>query len=270
MNSSKSVSIHLQGVGKIFPGEVEAVRNVDLSISSGRVVALLGPTGCGKTTILRMIGGLEEPTSGMVRCDPKDSVVGYCFQEPRLLPWRTVRRNVGLPLELQGVAESQRDKVIDSVLGMVGLQDASDRFPAALSGGMQMRTSLARSLVCEPELLLLDEPFAALDEVTRLRLDEEVSALVRRRGITTLIVTHSITEAVFIAVGTPTRRGDGHADLSYVMAAAEEIARTAKDYIVIVTKSTVPVGTNRQVKQTVKKANPQLEVLSKATPLAEL
>ena len=199
MNSSKSVSIHLQGVGKIFPGEVEAVRNVDLSISSGRVVALLGPTGCGKTTILRMIGGLEEPTSGMVRCDPKDSVVGYCFQEPRLLPWRTVRRNVGLPLELQGVAESQRDKVIDSVLGMVGLQDASDRFPAALSGGMQMRTSLARSLVCEPELLLLDEPFAALDEVTRLRLDEEVSALVRRRGITTLIVTHSITEAVFIA-----------------------------------------------------------------------
>ena len=199
MNSSDSVSIHLQGASKIFPGEVEAIRNVDLSISPGRVVALLGPTGCGKTTILRLIGGLEEPTSGTVECHPKNSVIGYCFQEPRLLPWRTVRRNVGLPLELQGVVESQRDKAIDSVLAMVGLQDASDRLPAALSGGMQMRTSLARSLVCEPDLLLLDEPFAALDEVTRLRLDEEVSALVRRQGITTLIVTHSITEAVFIA-----------------------------------------------------------------------
>ena len=199
MTSATSVSVRLQGVGKIFSGDVEAVRNIDLSFSSGRVVALLGPTGCGKTTILRLIGGLEEPTSGTVECHPQDSVIGYCFQEPRLLPWRTVRGNVGLPLELQGVAESQREKAIDSVLGMVGLQDASDRFPAALSGGMQMRTSLARSLVCEPELLLLDEPFAALDEVTRLRLDEEVSALVRRRGITTLIVTHSITEAVFIA-----------------------------------------------------------------------
>ncbi|MCH2161063.1 MAG: ABC transporter ATP-binding protein [Phycisphaerales bacterium] len=199
MSASKPVSIDLEGISKVFPGGVSTVDGIDLSIPGGRVTALLGPTGCGKTTLLRMIGGLVEPTAGTIRCSHPDPVTGYCFQEPRLLPWRSVAQNVGLPLELQGQSLAERAPAVNAVLELVGLREAYDRLPAALSGGMRMRTSLARALVSNPELLLLDEPFGALDEVTRYRLDEEVAELVRQSAMTVLLVTHSITEAVFLA-----------------------------------------------------------------------
>ena len=199
MSDQLPISVYLNGVSKVYAGGVSAVDRIDLSITGGRVTALLGPTGCGKTTILRMIGGLVSPSSGEIECSKPEPVIGYCFQEPRLLPWRTVEANVGLPLELQGVDPETRGKAVASVLQMVSLSDAANRLPAALSGGMRMRASLARALVSHPELLLLDEPFGALDEVTRYRLDEEVAELVRRTAMTVLLVTHSITEAVLLA-----------------------------------------------------------------------
>jgi NitT/TauT family transport system ATP-binding protein len=178
-------------------GDVEAVGGVDLELAPGTITVLIGPTGCGKSTVLRIIGGLDSPTSGVVERDPACSI-GFCFQEPRLLPWRSVRRNVALPLELAGRPRVEALATADARLEMVGLGDAADRLPAQLSGGMRMRAAVARALVSDPRLLLLDEPFGALDEVTRFRLDEELAAIVRGTGITVLLVTHSISEAVFL------------------------------------------------------------------------
>ncbi|MAD18882.1 MAG: nitrate/sulfonate/bicarbonate ABC transporter ATP-binding protein [Planctomycetaceae bacterium] len=188
----------LHGVAKTFEGSMEAVAPMDLKLGAGCVTALLGPTGCGKSTLLRMIGGVETPTGGAIELQPKPRI-GFCFQEPRLLPWRNVLRNVGLPLELDGRSSEVCRREAQRRLDMVGLGDASELLPAALSGGMRMRAAVARSLVADPDLLLLDEPFGSLDEVTRFRLDEEVAELVRKRGITVVLVTHSISEAVFLA-----------------------------------------------------------------------
>ena len=193
-----AVTVELRGVGKVFPGGIEAVADVDLSLVPGGVTSILGPTGCGKSTLLRMIGGIESPTRGEIDISSPPRL-GFCFQDPRLLPWRNVWRNVALPLELAGLDREEIRKRVDRKLALVGLEDARDRLPAALSGGMRMRTALARALVSDPELLLLDEPFGALDEVTRLRLEEELAQLVRGGGITTLLVTHSIAEAVFLS-----------------------------------------------------------------------
>jgi len=178
-------------------GDVEAVAGVDLELAPGTITVLIGPTGCGKSTVLRIIGGLDHATAGEVVRDP-GLPTGFCFQEPRLLPWRSVRRNVSLPLELAGRSRAEALAAADARLAMVGLADAADRLPAQLSGGMRMRAAVARALVSDPRLLLLDEPFGALDEVTRFRLDEELAALVRGTGITVLLVTHSISEAVFL------------------------------------------------------------------------
>ena len=177
-----------EGLAKVFPGPVEAVAGMDLEIRPGTVTALLGPTGCGKSTVLRMIGGLETPSSGVLELET-GTRIGFCFQEPRLLPWRSVRRNVALPLELARVPADEIRSRVDAQLERVGLADAADRLPSALSGGMRMRTAVARTLVPEPNLLLLDEPFGALDEVTRFRLDEELAMLVRDGGPTVVIVT---------------------------------------------------------------------------------
>ena len=192
------VQVRLRDVEKVFPGGVKAVAAMDLDLAPGRVTALLGPTGCGKSTLLRLIGGVELPTAGSIEIEPSPRI-GFCFQEPRLLPWRNVRRNVALPLELARASSEVCRREADRRLKMVGLSDAANFLPAALSGGMRMRAAVARAFIADPNLLLLDEPFAALDEVTRLRLDEEVAALVREQSITVLLVTHSIAEAVFLA-----------------------------------------------------------------------
>ena len=194
--------IAIRGVGRTFPGGIEAIRNLDLDIAPGEFVAMLGPSGCGKSTLLRIIAGLDRPTAGRVEFDRKDGTTprsAFVFQDANLLPWRTVLANVSLPLELGGVEPAQRTAKAKSAIEQVGLADASDRYPAQLSGGMRMRASLARALVNDPELLLLDEPFAALDEITRQHLDDQLRALWSRRRMTTIFVTHSIIEAAFLA-----------------------------------------------------------------------
>ena len=185
--------------------DVAAVDGLDLVAASGEFVAILGPSGCGKSTLLRMIAGLDRPDAGSIElrdaaggAAPRNAVA-YVFQDAHLLPWRDVQGNVALPLELQGRAAGERRDAAMRAIERVGLADAARRHPAQLSGGMRMRVSLARALVTEPRLLLLDEPFAALDEITRQELDDQLRALWSDTGATVLFVTHSIAEAVFLA-----------------------------------------------------------------------
>lgn len=202
-----ALRVGVHGLSKSFKGGVDAVVDLDLSIAAGDFVALLGPSGCGKSTLLRMIAGLETADRGQVeltsaeggsRGDVRRSVA-YVFQDPHLMPWRRVLGNVTLPLELRGVGRATRRQAALVALERVGLADAAMRFPGQLSGGMRMRVSLARALVTDPALLLLDEPFAALDELTRQRLDEQLYELWRSRGMTVVFVTHSIAEAAYLA-----------------------------------------------------------------------
>lgn len=178
-----------------------AVDAFDLDIAEGELVALLGPSGCGKSTLLRLAAGLDRPDAGEVEVSiPKAAgSIGFVFQDAHLLPFRTVLENVELPLELSGVDKARRLRAAREALAAVELEGAEERFPYELSGGMRMRVSIARALVTEPKLLLLDEPFAALDEITRHRLDERLRALWAERGLTILFVTHSIAEAVYLA-----------------------------------------------------------------------
>lgn len=191
-------------VRRAFPGGVVAVDGVDLTIAAGSFTAFLGPSGCGKSTLLRLIAGLDEPTSGTLTVAGEPSgarrvPIAFVFQDAHLLPWRNVLDNAALPLELAGISRSERHAAARAVLADVGLADAATRLPAELSGGMRMRVSLARALVTRPRLLLLDEPFAALDELTRNRLDDRLRAIWRERGTTVIFVTHSITEAAYLA-----------------------------------------------------------------------
>lgn len=189
----------LHGASRSFGG-VRAVDRVSLAFARGSFTALVGPSGCGKTTILRLLGGLDAPDAGS--CERGTGGVlstGFLFQEPRLLAWRTVRENVALPLELAGVATAERLARADDALRLVRLADAGERFPHQLSGGMKMRASLARAIIARPTLLLLDEPFGALDEVTRHELDMELRALWERERFTAILVTHSLPEAAFLA-----------------------------------------------------------------------
>jgi NitT/TauT family transport system ATP-binding protein len=180
---------------------VVALESIELHIAPGEFVSILGPSGCGKSTLLRLIAGLDHPTAGTVALSESidRSCLAYVFQDAHLLPWRNVLRNVELPLELMGLAKSERADRSKRVLDQVGLSDALRRYPAQLSGGMRMRVSLARALVTNPQLLLLDEPFAALDEITRQRLDEQLRELWSSRDMTVVFVTHSTGEAVFLA-----------------------------------------------------------------------
>jgi NitT/TauT family transport system ATP-binding protein len=195
------VSVRARGLRRVFPGGVEAVGGVDLEIGEGSFVALLGPSGCGKSTLLRMIAGLDAPSAGSISLvgDGAREALAYVFQDAHLLPWRSVEENVALPLELRGVRGAERKQLAQHAIAEVGLSDASARYPAELSGGMRMRVSLARAIVTRPRLLLLDEPFAALDEITRQRLDDQLRALHQALGMTVLFVTHSIAEAVYLA-----------------------------------------------------------------------
>jgi len=191
----------VRDVRRVYSNGVVALDGVNLEVAPGEFVALLGPSGCGKSTLLRLVAGLDGPQGGTVTLG--DTVggteVAFVFQDAHLLPWRTVLKNAALPLELSGVERSRRLEAARAALEQVGLSDALGRYPNQLSGGMRMRVSLARALVTDPRLLLLDEPFAALDEITRHRLDEQLLDIWRRRGMTVLFVTHSISEAVFLA-----------------------------------------------------------------------
>ena len=206
-SASASLGVELLGLSRVFGGpgsaSVEALRSVDLSIAPGSFTALIGPSGCGKTTILRILAGLDHATSGRVEfqgASPGEPPrLGYCFQEPRLLPWRTVGANVALPLELAGLSKAERRMRAATAVGKVELSGFLKARPAALSGGMRMRAAVARAIVANPQMLLLDEPFGALDEVTRYRLDEMLHELWRLERFTAILVTHSIPEAVFLS-----------------------------------------------------------------------
>lgn len=177
--------------------KLEVVKKLSLRIKSHDFVALLGPSGCGKSTLLRLIAGLEPLSGGQIESQAKE--VGFVFQDPHLLPWRNLYENVALPLELKNVDASRKRVQVEKTLRLVGLSDFANAFPNQLSGGMKMRVSLARALVCQPDLLLLDEPFAALDEFTRSHLDEELRRIWQETGVTILFVTHSVSEATFLA-----------------------------------------------------------------------
>ena len=197
-STHNGVGVEVRGVRRDFGGGVIALDGIDLNVAPGEFVAILGPSGCGKSTLLRIIANLDAPTAGEVRA-AHGGRIAYVFQDAHLLPWRNVLRNVALPLELRGTPRAGRVARATSAIEAVGLSDFARKYPAQLSGGMRMRVSLARALVTEPQLLLLDEPFAALDEITRAQLDQQLRRLWIERRMTVLFVTHSITEAAFLA-----------------------------------------------------------------------
>jgi NitT/TauT family transport system ATP-binding protein len=200
--------VRVHEVSKTFASGVRALERVSLAVRAGEFATLLGPSGCGKSTLLRIVAGLSAPNEGAVRLgDPTHAASGvvhrprvaFVFQQPTLMPWARVAANVRLPLDLARLPRGESEPRVAAALAQVGLADFARAFPRELSGGMQMRVSIARALVTEPELLLMDEPFAALDEITRGRLDLELRELWRARGLTVLFVTHSIVEAVFLS-----------------------------------------------------------------------
>jgi NitT/TauT family transport system ATP-binding protein len=204
MNADFEVpEVELSGVGKRYGNHV-VLDPLNLSIAKGEFVTLIGPSGCGKSTVLKMMAGLTSPNGGAIRVDgmtPKNArkTISFIFQDATLLPWRTVRQNVGLGLELEGALTSRREEKTATFLELVGLSQVSDAFPRELSGGMKMRVSIARALATSPRLLLMDEPFAALDEMARDRLNEELLRLREEQKWTAVFVTHSVAEAVFLS-----------------------------------------------------------------------
>jgi NitT/TauT family transport system ATP-binding protein len=202
-------TVDVQGVSVVYPAAeqtVTALDNVSLSIADGEFVSLIGPSGCGKTTLLRVIADLEQVTSGVVRVKGLSTqaarlarAYGYVFQAPALFPWRTVLANVCLPLEIHGLDKARAREVARDHLERVGLKGFEGKYPWQLSGGMQQRVSIARALGFEPKLLMMDEPFGALDEITRDRLNEQLLRLWEREKRTVVFVTHSIPEAVFLS-----------------------------------------------------------------------
>ena len=199
---SADAVVTLRSVGKVFDTGVVALEGLTLDVRPGEFVSLLSPSGCGKSTVLRLIAGLTQPSSGQIewlhRAETAGHAVGFVFQEPTLMPWATVRANVHLPLKLQGLASTAKPRV-EAALARVGLTSFADSYPRELSGGMKMRASIARALVTEPRLLLMDEPFAALDEITRFRLNNDLLALWQSLSKTVVFVTHSVFESVYLS-----------------------------------------------------------------------
>jgi NitT/TauT family transport system ATP-binding protein len=196
--------VELSGVSKTYSSNPPVLQQIDLTIAKGEFVSLIGPSGCGKSTLLKLISGLTNATSGSILVDGMTPVnaretISYIFQDATLLPWRTVTSNVGLGLELERVAREVRKQKVDALLELVGLTHVARAYPRQLSGGMKMRVSVARALATRPRLLLMDEPFGALDEMTRDRLNEELLRLRAEQDWTAVFVTHSVAEAVFLS-----------------------------------------------------------------------
>ncbi|MBB2677325.1 ABC transporter ATP-binding protein [Rhizobium phaseoli] len=216
--------VAMRSVSKVFSSGTVALSDMSLTVESGEFVSLLGPSGCGKSTALRIIAGLGDVTSGAIdwpssRINSKglpEGDIGFVFQEPTLMPWKNVFDNVHLPLRLRGVSKAAAADRIMDVLTTVGLQDFAKGYPRELSGGMRMRVSIARALVTKPKLLLMDEPFAALDEITRQKLNDDVLQLWKTTGITVIFVTHSVFESAYLSnriVVMKARPGRVHADV---------------------------------------------------------
>jgi NitT/TauT family transport system ATP-binding protein len=205
--ASSTPAIEVLSVEKTYPNGTHALQPVNLSIEEGEFVTLLGPSGCGKSTLLKMVAGLLEPSDGrlllwrkpVAQLAESSHKLAFVFQSPTLMPWASVQTNVRLPLDLAGVPRAEADERVKESLALVGLSRFADALPRALSGGMQMRVSIARGLVTQPDLLLMDEPFGALDEITRHKLDADLLALWRKKKLTVVFVTHSIHEAVFLS-----------------------------------------------------------------------
>lgn len=205
-SSTSSSLIEIDRVYKQYGTGVVAVRDMSLNIDKGQFVSFLGPSGCGKSTALRMIAGLTSVSAGSIRVNghapgeargPQD--IGFVFQEPTLMPWATVLNNVYLPLRLAGMSRKEAMPRIEEVLSQVGLSKFASAYPRELSGGMKMRVSIARALVTKPSLLLMDEPFAALDEMTRFKLNNDVLRLWQEHGLTVIFVTHSVYESAYLS-----------------------------------------------------------------------
>ena len=200
-------AVEVLSAEKTYPNGTQALLPVDLTIEEGEFVTLLGPSGCGKSTLLKMVAGLLEPTDGrlhlwrkpVAQLEESGKKMAFVFQSPTLMPWASVQTNVRLPLDLAGVPRAEADARVTEALALVGLSKFAHALPRALSGGMQMRVSIARGLVTQPDLLLMDEPFGSLDEITRHKLDADLLDLWRKKKLTVIFVTHSIHEAVFLS-----------------------------------------------------------------------
>lgn len=190
-------SLSFDRIGMVFPDGTEAIRDVSFSVDKGEFVTVVGPSGCGKSTLLKIASGLLEPSRGSVAVDRER--LGYVFQDPTLLPWRTVQQNVELLTELHGIGKAERAAIATRAIATVGLKGFENHYPKSLSGGMRMRCSLARTLTLNPPLFLFDEPFGAVDEITREHLNEETQRLFVSEGFAGLFITHSISEAVFLS-----------------------------------------------------------------------
>ncbi|MBB2944137.1 NitT/TauT family transport system ATP-binding protein [Actinoplanes lutulentus] len=243
-------AVVVDNVSKIFnqgrPDEVTALAEIDLSIQNGEFVSLIGPSGCGKSTLLRLIADLITPTTGTVTVADrpaatarKEQEYGIAFQQAGLFEWRTVRKNVELPLELRGVSRSERKAKAEEMLELVGLADFAGHYPGQLSGGMQQRVAIARALAVQPPLLLMDEPFGALDEMTRERLQSELLGICATTGTSTVFVTHSISEAVFLSdrvVVMSARPGRITAAIDIKIPSRDEAGRQAPAYFEKITE----------------------------------
>jgi NitT/TauT family transport system ATP-binding protein len=205
MNTAAGIpEIEIAGVTKRYGNSHAVLESIDMVVAKQEFVSLIGPSGCGKSTILKLIAGLTVPTSGTIRVDGMTPLnaretISFVFQDATLLPWRTVKENIGLGMELEHSAKDRREKEIAALLDLVGLKHVAESYPRELSGGMKMRVSIARALATNPRLMLLDEPFAALDEMSRDRLNEEILRLRAEQNWTAMFVTHSVSEAVFLS-----------------------------------------------------------------------
>jgi NitT/TauT family transport system ATP-binding protein len=243
-------AVVVDNVTKIFnqgrSDEVVALADVELTVRAGELVSLIGPSGCGKSTLLRLIADLIEPTAGTVAVagSPagkarREQAYGIAFQQAGLFEWRTVLRNVELPLELRGLSRSARRSRAEEMLALVGLADFAGHYPAQLSGGMQQRVAIARALAVQPPLLLMDEPFGALDEMTRERLQAELLGICAATGTSTVFVTHSISEAVFLSnrvVVMSPRPGRITAAIEVDLPTRDDAVRQSEKYFAAVTE----------------------------------